>query len=142
MPRALILSSCIGGHRGIAGAFKERSRRPEVIFGAEAKDDEHLLTFSGACISWPILYTVLATVGMNPEAFKDAVNKMNHITPHQFVYRRWDEEQYRRYPSRRPGRPAGFGRANGRKRHLSAAARKRIGEAMKKRWAERKKKAA
>lgn len=38
------------------------------------------------------------------------------------------------------GRPAGT--TNGRKRHLSAAARKRIGEAMKKRWAERKKKAA
>jgi hypothetical protein len=34
------------------------------------------------------------------------------------------------------------GKPDGRKRHLSAAARKRIGEAMKKRWAERKKKAA
>jgi hypothetical protein len=32
------------------------------------------------------------------------------------------------------------GPTNGRRRHLSAAARKRIGEAMKKRWAERKKK--
>jgi exonuclease VII small subunit len=32
------------------------------------------------------------------------------------------------------------GKLNGRKRHLSAAARKRIGAAMKKRWAERKKK--
>lgn len=42
---------------------------------------------------------------------------------------------------RRPGRPAGMA-TNGRKRHLSAAARRRIGEAMKKRWAERKKKAA
>jgi hypothetical protein len=39
------------------------------------------------------------------------------------------------------GRPAGK-TTNGRKRHLSAAARRRIGEAMKKRWAERKKKAA
>jgi hypothetical protein len=38
------------------------------------------------------------------------------------------------------GRPAG--KTDGRKRHLSAAARKRIGEAMKKRWAERKRKAA
>jgi hypothetical protein len=36
------------------------------------------------------------------------------------------------------GKPDG----RSRKRHLSAAARKRIGEAMKKRWAERKKKAA
>jgi hypothetical protein len=42
----------------------------------------------------------------------------------------------------RPGRPAASGTRDGRKRHLSAAARKRIGEAMKKRWAERKKKAA
>jgi hypothetical protein len=39
----------------------------------------------------------------------------------------------------RRGRSAG---TNGRKRHLSAAARRRIGLAMKKRWAERKKKAA
>jgi hypothetical protein len=34
------------------------------------------------------------------------------------------------------------GKPDGRKKHLSAAARRRIGEAMKKRWAERKKKAA
>jgi hypothetical protein len=34
------------------------------------------------------------------------------------------------------------GKPDGRRRHLSAAVRKRIGEAMKKRWAERKKKAA
>jgi hypothetical protein len=38
--------------------------------------------------------------------------------------------------STRAGRPAG---TNGRKRHLSAAARKRISEAQKKRWAARKK---
>ena len=41
---------------------------------------------------------------------------------------------------RQGGRPAG--KPDGRKRHLSAAARKRIGAAMKKRWAERKKKQA
>jgi hypothetical protein len=34
------------------------------------------------------------------------------------------------------------GKPYGRRRHLSAAARRRIGLAMKKRWAERKKKAA
>ena len=41
---------------------------------------------------------------------------------------------------RGPGRPAGSGKAkNGRSgRHMSAAARKRISEMMKKRWAERK----
>lgn len=99
MPKALILSSCVGGDGGIARAFKDRKRRPQVIFGAEANDKKHLLTFPGACISWPILYTVLATRGMNPVAFKDAVNKMNQITSHRFVYRRWDKTKYRRYPS-------------------------------------------
>jgi len=39
-----------------------------------------------------------------------------------------------------PGRTAS-GKPDGRRRHLSVAARKRIGQAMKKRWAERKKKA-
>lgn len=70
-----------------------------MIFGAEA-DDEHLLTFPSACISWPILYSILATRGMTAPAFKDAVNKMNYVAPHRFVYRRWDEDKYRRYPSR------------------------------------------
>jgi hypothetical protein len=99
-PKALILSSCVAGDGGIARAFEERKRRPQVIFGAEADDDEHLLTFPSACISWPILYTILATRGMTAPAFKDAVNKMNHVAPHRFVYRRWDEDRYRRYPSR------------------------------------------
>jgi hypothetical protein len=40
--------------------------------------------------------------------------------------------------SRRPSGKTG----NGRKRHLTAAQKKRIGAAMKKRWAERKKSAA
>jgi hypothetical protein len=100
MPKALILSSCVGGDDGIARAFEERRRRPQVIFGAEADDEDHLLTFPGACISWPILYTVLATQGMTAQAFKDAVNKMNHITPHRFVYRRLERQKYRRYPGR------------------------------------------
>jgi len=99
MPTALVLSSCVGGDSGIAHAFKERQRRPHVIFGAEATEEKHLLTFPGACISWPILYTALAMGGMTPEAFKDAVNKMNQITSHRFVYRRWNGEKYRRYPS-------------------------------------------
>jgi hypothetical protein len=30
--------------------------------------------------------------------FKDAVTKMNLITNHGFVYRRWNENKYRRYP--------------------------------------------
>lgn len=41
---------------------------------------------------------------------------------------------------RRRGRPAGSGASSGRpRRHMSAAARKRISEMMKQRWAERKK---
>jgi len=43
---------------------------------------------------------------------------------------------------RGPGRPAGSSKpkpgGTGRRRHMSAAARKRISEMMKKRWAERK----
>jgi hypothetical protein len=45
-------------------------------------------------------------------------------------------------PARR-GRPAGVRAGNGRRRrHMSAAARRRISQAMKQRWAERKKKSA
>ena len=98
MPRALVLSSCVGGDSGIAHAFKKRRLRPSVIFGAEARGKKDVLNFPGACISWPILYTELSRRGMSPDVFKDAINKMNSVTPHQFVYRRWNEEKYLRYP--------------------------------------------
>ena len=46
--------------------------------------------------------------------------------------------------ARRPGRPAAAAGGNGRRRrrHMSAEARRRISEAMRKRWAERKKRGA
>ncbi len=98
-PRVLAISSCVGGESGIARAFRDRKRRPAVIFGAEGKANRRI-TFTGACISWPVLYTSLAKVGLTRSAFKDAVTKMNLITKHKFVYRRWDEGRYRRFPSR------------------------------------------
>jgi hypothetical protein len=70
-----------------------------VIFGSEATKPNEI-TFPGACIAWPILYTSLATRGMTRHAFQDAVGKMNLITKHKFVYRRWDGDYYRRYPGR------------------------------------------
>jgi hypothetical protein len=100
IPQALVISSCVGGDGGIARAFRDRKRRPGVIFGAEGKGNQRI-TFTGACITWPILYTALAKGGLTPDAFKDAVTKMNRITKHEFVYRRWHEGKYRRYPSRK-----------------------------------------
>ncbi|MGD0010114.1 MAG: hypothetical protein ABSE93_16405 [Terriglobia bacterium] len=97
MPAALVLSCCVGSDGGIARAFKECNRRPEVIFGAEAKG-KHALTFPGACMSWPILYIKLVKRGMTRQAFIDAIDKMNGIAPHRFVYRRWDGDRYLRYP--------------------------------------------
>ncbi len=99
IPQALVVSSCVGGDGGIARAFQNRKRRPSVIFGAEGKAKRHI-TFTGACITWPILYTSLAKEGLTRGAFEDAVNKMNMITKHEFVYRRWHGGKYRRYPSR------------------------------------------
>jgi hypothetical protein len=93
----------VHNHRGGDKSLKERKKRPQVIFGAEASEEEHLLTFPGACVSWPILYTSLKTGGMTPEAFKGAVRKRNQITNHDFVYRYWHKGKYRRYPSRPRG---------------------------------------
>jgi len=99
MPRVLTLSSCLGGDNGLAKAFTKAKRRPDVIFGAEAEVDDNLLTFPSACISWSILYTGLVEGRISRKVFKDAVDKMNEITLHEFVYRRWDGNRYLRYPS-------------------------------------------
>jgi hypothetical protein len=100
-PDVLVLSSCVGGDDGIARAFEKLSRRPGVIFGAEASKKSDLITLPSACISWSILYSVLAEDGMTADAFKNAVDKMNKVTPHQFVYRRWHGGKYRRYPTKK-----------------------------------------
>ena len=99
LPYALVVSSCVGGDAGVAHAFGTRKHRPSVIFGAEGRKAQRI-TFPGACVSWPILYTSLARGGLTPDAFKDAVSKMNSITKHEFVYRRWHDGKYRRYPAR------------------------------------------
>jgi CHAT domain len=99
IPAVLVLSSCVGGDHGIARAFKKKKSRPQVIFGAEGRRKK-VITFPGACISWPILYTSLAKSGITREAFKDAMKKMNLITHHRFVYRRWSEDNYVRYPAK------------------------------------------
>jgi hypothetical protein len=38
---------------------------------------------------------------MAPEVFQVAINKMNSVTAHQFVYWSWDDDRdgYRRYPA-------------------------------------------
>ena len=100
IPHALVVSSCVGGDGGVARAFGARKRRPSVIFGAEGRKRRRI-TFPGACITWPILYTSLARAGLTRDAFKDAVTKMNLITNHEFVYRRWHDGTYRRYPARK-----------------------------------------
>lgn len=100
-PGALVLSSCLGGDRGAARAFKDRTPRPKVIFGSEG-DDENNLTFAGACVAWPILYTELESRGMAREVFREAIDKMNTVAGHEFIYWRWDDDRdgYRRYPTR------------------------------------------
>lgn len=100
-PKALILSSCVGGDRGAAKAFAGSAHRPGVIFGSEA-EEPHVITFPGACVAWPILYTDLSTLGMARRVFRGAVDKMNAVTPHRFVYWRLDSDRYRRYPSQDP----------------------------------------
>lgn len=45
-PKALILSSCVGGDGGIARAFEERKRRPQVILGPRP-------TTTSTCLPFP-----------------------------------------------------------------------------------------
>jgi hypothetical protein len=101
VPDALVISSCVGGDAGIARAFEKLDQRPAVIFGAEAAKKSDVITLPNACISWSILYSVLAEQGMTPDAFKEAVDKMNKVTPHQFAYRRWHGGKYKRYPAKK-----------------------------------------
>lgn len=99
-PRALVLSSCIGGHACVSKAFRDQEYKPKVLFGSEAEEPDNL-AFESACIAWSLLYTELLTISPDFGRLKDVVRKLNLIMPHQFVYRRWNDEtrSYRRFPA-------------------------------------------
>jgi hypothetical protein len=67
MPKVLTLSSCLGGDKGLAQAFKKSVRRPDVIFGAEADEPDNI-TFAGACIC--LADTLYGVGGPGPEPIR------------------------------------------------------------------------
>jgi hypothetical protein len=101
--RILVNSSCVGGHSGIAKAFRATSNRFGYICGSTRSTEDDGVGYHDACLAWSILYNVLANrQSRSRAAFQDAIDKINAVVAGDFVYRRWDGKMrgYRSYPAR------------------------------------------
>jgi hypothetical protein len=69
--RILVNSSCEGGHRGIAQAFKKASSQFGYICGSTAET----VTFHDSSLAWSILYNVLANEkSISKNALRNAID--------------------------------------------------------------------
>lgn len=97
--KVLVISSCMGGHQGLAEAFMKETDKFGYICGSTAE----YVTFHSSCLAWSILYNVLANNDSSEkESFQDAINKINSVLDGKFVYRRWAEKskKYLFFPPR------------------------------------------
>jgi hypothetical protein len=86
-PSALIMSACCGASGGIGEAFRNVKHRPMIIFGSITP-----LSYGEYCAAWAILYHRLTVDGVNRPAARTAMEHINAVVTHQFVYRRWNDE--------------------------------------------------
>jgi hypothetical protein len=100
--KLLVLSSCEGGHGGIAKAFQKTTGRFGYICGST---DPGGVTFHDSCVAWSILYNVLVkaeeTEIERRDAMREAIRKINLVVSGRFVYRRWSQSKqiYRYFPA-------------------------------------------
>jgi hypothetical protein len=127
--RALVMSSCVGGHGDLARAFEGKRNRFGVLFGASADDPpkskrgktvavddpdikdaaDHVLQFEEACLAWPILYRELYRQPPMRSAYLAAVAKLCTLFPgNRFVCHCLSRDG-ERYLTRPVGEPADAG---------------------------------
>lgn len=102
--RIFINAGCVGGHNGIAKAFRATRKRFGFLCGSTRSVDDGGVGYHDACLAWSILYNVLANHGSRSRvAFQDAIDRINAAVAGDFVYRRWDGKNrcYRSYRGRR-----------------------------------------
>jgi hypothetical protein len=91
------MSSCCGASGSIGDAFRKVKHRPRIIFVSTTP-----LTYAEYCAAWAILYHRLTVEGVNRSAARTAMQHINAVVTHQFVYRRWNNEtrSYAYFPAK------------------------------------------
>jgi hypothetical protein len=93
--RCLVMASCSGGHYDLTKALSKAGAVFGYVFGSTHEDG---VGFTDSAVAWSLLYRDIIEHGLDRKTLRDAVDKINHVVPGDFVVRRWDGTIYRRYP--------------------------------------------
>jgi hypothetical protein len=96
-PKALVMSSCCGATSGIRNAFKNKPKRPGIIFGSS--DGR---SYGEYTVAWAILYHRFKKDGIDKHSARQAVKEISAVVSDKFLYRRWSasRDEYRSYPGK------------------------------------------
>jgi hypothetical protein len=94
-PKALVMSSCCGATSGIRNAFKNKPKRPTIIFGSS---DER--SYGEYTVAWAVLYHRFKRDGIDKDSAQQALKEINAVVSDKFLYRRWSSSrhEYLSYP--------------------------------------------
>lgn len=92
---ALVMATCGGGDKQLTKALTAAGVEFGYVFGSTADT----VTFSDSCLAWSILYNRLVDHGFEKSGLMSTLKAINSAIVGDFVYRRWDGNKYRHYPS-------------------------------------------
>lgn len=96
--RTLVMASCSGGHYDLTKALTKADAIFGYVFGSTDRDG---VGFTDSALAWSVLYRAVIQDGLDRQILRRTVDVINHVSPGNFVLRRWDGELYRRYPASR-----------------------------------------
>lgn len=93
--RTLVMASCSGGHYDLTKALTKADAIFGYVFGST---DREGVGFTDSALGWSVLYRAVIQDGLKRSVLRRTVDIINHVSPGDFVLRRWDGSVYRRYP--------------------------------------------
>ena len=97
IPKALVMSACCGATSGIRDAFRNKPKKPGIIFGSS--DGR---SYGEYTVAWAMLYRRFKRDGINKDSAKLALKEIHAVVSDKFLYRRWSasRDSYVSYPGK------------------------------------------
>lgn len=83
---------------GLTNALTKADAVFSYVFGSSTNS----VQFTHSCLAWSVLYNRLIEGAGTRSAVRETIDGINKLVKGDFVYRRWEEGRYLKYPAPKP----------------------------------------